>query len=56
MKYSNFATAVPLNDTNLEPSPTANKKRAGSISGPTYENVALKNMMKMGFTQKKVKK
>ena len=44
-----------MNDPNSESSPTANTKRSGSISGPTYDNVALMNMMKMGFTQKKVK-
>ena len=54
VKLSNFATAVPLNDPNSESSPPANTKRVKSISGTTYDNVASKNLMNMGFTQKKV--
>ena len=56
MESSNCATAVPLNEPDLELSLPANKKRAGSSSGTTYKNVASKNLMKMGFTQKRFKK
>ena len=56
VKLSNFVTAVPLNEPNSESSLPANTKRSGPISDTTYDNVASKNLMKMGFTQKKVKK
>ena len=56
LKSLNCATTVPLNYTNSESSLPSNTKRAGSISGTTYENMASNNLMKMGFTQKKSKK
>ena len=52
---SNCATAVPLNDPDSESSMSSNIKRSGSSNGTTYDNVVSKNLVNMGFTQKKLK-
>ena len=56
LNSSNFSTAVSLNNPNSELSLPANTKKPGPSSGTTYYNVELKKLIKMGFTQNKIKK
>ena len=51
----NCSTAVSLNNPNSELSLPANTKKPGPSSGTTYDNVELKKLIKMGFTQNRSK-